>query len=169
MRGVSCKKIDVLLKVLQIVLPSLPRTYRTLLKTPRTTNLLWIWETANSGTKEFIIVFYHGYQKKYLYNRESIRFDINIDGLELYSSSRQTFWPILSCLVDEKEPFIIAVYHGEGKPLLESFLRQFVDELSILMINGIIFNDTMYRVEVRNFILDAPARAFIKCIKRHMS
>ncbi|KMQ84317.1 hypothetical protein RF55_17972 [Lasius niger] len=30
-------------------------------------------------------------------------------------------------------------------------------------------NDTMYRVEIRNFILDAPARAFIKCIRGHMS
>lgn len=60
--------------------------------------------------------------------------------LELYSSSCEAFWPILDYFEDEKEPFIIAVYYGEGKPPLEPFLRQFVDELSNLMINGIIFN-----------------------------
>ncbi|XP_071654098.1 uncharacterized protein [Temnothorax longispinosus] len=107
--------------------------------------------------------------EKYLSNRESIQFDINIDGLESYPSSRDAFWPILGCLVDEKEPFIIAVYHGEGKPPLEPFLPQFVDELSNLMINGIMFQGTTYRVQVRNFVLDAPARAFIKCIKGHTS
>ncbi|XP_071639983.1 uncharacterized protein [Temnothorax longispinosus] len=167
-RGVSCKKIDALLRVLQIVFPTLPRTYRTLLKTPRSTNLV------NMGNGKF---WYKGIgcsvvprlSEKYLSNRESIQFDINIDGLELYPSSRDAFWPILGCLVDEKEPFIIAVYYGEGKPPLEPFLRQFVDELSNLMINGIMFQGTTYRVQVRNFVLDAPARAFIKCIKGHTS
>ncbi|XP_077263107.1 uncharacterized protein LOC143897974 [Temnothorax americanus] len=167
-RGVSCKKIDALLQVLQIVFPTLPRTYRTLLKTPRSTNLV------NMGNGKF---WYKGIgcsvvprlSEKYLSNRESIQFDINIDGLELYPSSRDAFWPILGCLVDEKEPFIIAVYYGEGKPPLEPFLRQFVDELSNLMINGIMFQGTTYRVQVRNFVLDAPARAFIKCIKGHTS
>lgn len=168
LKGVSCKKIDALLQVLQIIFPTLPRTYRSLLKTPRTTNL------TDMGNGKF---WYKGIycsivprlSEKYLFDKESIRFDVNIDGLELYSSSRQAFWPILGCLVDEKEPFIIAVFHGEGKPPLEPFLRQFVDELSILMINVIIFNDIMYRVEIRNFILDAPARAFVKCIRGHMS
>lgn len=168
LKGISCKKIDALLKMLHVIFPILPRTYRTLLKTPRTTNLI------DMGNGKF---WYKGIRssivprlsEKYLSHRESIQFDINIDGLELYPSSRQVFWPILGCLMDEKEPFIIAVYHGEGKPPLEPFLRQFVDEFSILMANGIQFNESVYRVKIRNFILDAPARAFIKCIRGHMS
>lgn len=168
MKGVSCKKIDALLRVLQIVFPILPKTYRSLLQTERSTNLM---EMGN-GTfwyKGILSSVISRLSDKYLFNRESVQFDINIDGLELYRSSRQTFWPILGCLVDEKEPFIIAVYHGEGKPPLEPFLRQFVNELYILMTNGIIFKNTTYRIEVRNFVLDAPARAFIKCIRGHTS
>ncbi|KMQ83910.1 hypothetical protein RF55_18806 [Lasius niger] len=40
MRGVSCKKIYALFKVLQMVFPTLPRSYRILLKTSRTINLM---------------------------------------------------------------------------------------------------------------------------------
>lgn len=124
---------------------------------------------ASSGIKDFISVLPR-LSEKYLSARDSIRFDINIDGLKLYFSSRQVFWPILGCLVNEKEPFIIAVYHGEDKPSLSPFfLRQFVNELSILMRNGIEFNGTEYHIEIRNFVLDAPARAFIKCIRGHNS
>lgn len=167
-RGVSCKKIDALLRILQVVFSTLPRTYRSLLKTPRVTNLM------DMGNGKFWYKgIYHSIvsrlSEKYLHGRENIQFDVNIDGLELYSSSRAAFWPILGCLVDENEPFIIAVYYGEGKPPLEPFLRQFVDELSTLMQNGILFNDTLFCVEVRNFVLDAPARAFVKCIRGHMS
>ncbi|XP_036144792.1 uncharacterized protein LOC118646308 [Monomorium pharaonis] len=168
MRGVSCKKIDELLTVFQVIFPILPKTYRTLLKTPRVTSLI------DMGNGKFWYKgIYHSIiprlSEKYLSNRESIEFDINIDGVELYSSSRKVFWPILGCLLDEKEPFIIAVFYGESKPPLEPFLRQFVDELSILMVNRIVFNNTTYHVKVQNFILDAPARAFIKCIRGHMS
>lgn len=96
MRGVSCKKIDALLRVLQIVYPTLPRTYRTLLKTPRITNLVDM-ENGKFWYKGIRRSVVPRLSEKYLSDRRSIRFDINIDGLELYHSSRQAANIGLSC------------------------------------------------------------------------
>ena len=92
---------------------------------------------------------------------------INIDGLPLYKSLSTTVWPILGMFGD-MDPFIIALYCGKGKPTdLNAYLRDFCDEAEILMLNGVYCNGVLYSVLVWLFFCDAPARAFLKCIKGH--
>lgn len=115
-----------------------------------------------------------------------IHINFNMDGLPLFNSSKYEFWPILAnifgnryilafdvCSMDiqikqflefpQIRPFVVAVWCGEGKPLVNEFLRQFVDELNMLIRNGgITINNHALRIKTRAFILDTPARSYIK-------
>ncbi|XP_036144414.1 uncharacterized protein LOC118646614 isoform X2 [Monomorium pharaonis] len=96
--------------------------------------------------------------------------DVNIDGMKPFpqSHSQKEFWPILGNFANQDAPFIIAVFYGDGKPNnLNLFLEEYVAEVSDLQENGFEFNGTIYPFRVRNYILDAPARAFIKCCIGH--
>ena len=42
------------------------------------------------------------------------------------------------------------------------YLHKFCDEINDLIKNGVLISDTLYKVELRSFIADAPARAMIK-------
>ncbi|KAH9629842.1 hypothetical protein HF086_011492 [Spodoptera exigua] len=100
----------------------------------------------------------------------NISLNINIDGLPLYHSSKQQIWPILGNIYELSQlpPFVIGIYYGHGKPTdLESFLREFVDEMKHLIENNITIkdmNDTekTVGVQIRLFTCDSPARAMIK-------
>lgn len=92
--------------------------------------------------------------------------DINIDGLPVYKSSRQEFWPIL-CKIHELpfvKPLVIGIYSGLGKPnSLDNFLRSFVDDMKTIE-NGFQLQgkDLRIPVTVRSIICDSPARAYVK-------
>lgn len=105
----------------------------------------------------------------YLQVHRKIIIDINIDGLPLFKSSKLKFWPILGHLVGTlNEPFIITVYCGKSDPQnIEEYLEKYVNELEDLFHNGYEYEGNNYEVIIRNYILDAPARAFIKCCKGH--
>lgn len=167
--GVSKRKVNSLLNLLRMVHPGLPRTYVTLLHTPRTTVVFEI----NNGH-----MWYKGIRKnldsfltqEYLDIHGQIRLNINIDGLPLDSYGKLHVWPILGSLADKIcEPFIISVYFGaHSKPsTLEQFLEKFIEEMEELSTNGYKFNDHVYVVSIHNFICDAPARSFLKCIVGH--
>lgn len=95
----------------------------------------------------------------------------NVDGLPLYKSSSQQFWPILCSVIKEgslSKPFVVAIFCGGSKPFrADAYLRDLVDELKELGDKGIQFKGRHYGILVKGFICDAPARAFIKCIKGH--
>lgn len=44
-------------------------------------------------------------------NNNQIIIDINIDGVQLYKSADDQFWPILGCLNGDKFPFIIGIWY----------------------------------------------------------
>lgn len=91
-----------------------------------------------------------------------------MDGLEFIKSVSDCFWPILGCLKGVKNQFITAVYFGVGKQTnLKSFLRKFVKEVRDLQQIGYEAFRTLYPFRLGNFILDAPARAFVKCCISH--
>ncbi|XP_024867765.1 uncharacterized protein LOC112452011, partial [Temnothorax curvispinosus] len=96
--------------------------------------------------------------------------DISIDGLPVSKSSFVDVWPILGrCtgLYDQR-PIVIGLFCGSGKPKpLDSYLMDFIDELKVLQNDGIKCNNQVFRVFVHWFICDAPARAYLKCIKCH--
>lgn len=97
-----------------------------------------------------------------------ILLNINIDGLPLFNSSKQEFWPILANIHDmpEYEVMVIGIYCGKGKPpSIETFLREFVDEMKNLLQHGVVINGFKLQVGIRCFICDSPARAFLKGIK----
>ncbi|KMQ84403.1 transposase domain-containing protein [Lasius niger] len=167
--GVSKRKVNRLLSLLRKVHPELPKTYVTLLNTPKTTAVSEIdnGHVWYKGIKRNLDSFL---TQKYLNTHGQIRLDISIDRLPLDSCGKLHFWPILGSLADKTcEPFIISVYFGtESKPsTLEQFLEEFIEEMEELSTNGFEFNGHVYDVSIHNFICDAPARSFVKCTIGH--
>ncbi|XP_067206741.1 uncharacterized protein [Linepithema humile] len=167
--GVSKRKVNSLLSLLHKVHPELPKTYVSLLNTPKTTTVFEIdnGHMWHKGIKRNLDIFL---TQEYLDTHGRIRLNINIDGLPLDKCGKLNFWPILGSLADKTcEPFIISVYFGiESKPsTLEQFLQEFINEMEELSLNGFQFNDHIYDVSIYNFICDAPARSFVKCIIGH--
>ncbi|KYN06764.1 hypothetical protein ALC62_02282 [Cyphomyrmex costatus] len=99
-----------------------------------------------------------------------LNIDINIDGLPVSKSSSVDVWPILGRCIElyDQRPFVIGLFCGSGKPKpLDSYLKDFIDELIALQNDGINYNGQVFRIFVNCFICDAPARAYLKCIKCH--
>lgn len=59
---------------------------------------------------------------------------------------------------------VIGIYLGKSKPLhVQLFLNTFVEECNNLLRHGIELSDgSLLNIEIRCFIADSPARAFIK-------
>ncbi|XP_064463148.1 uncharacterized protein LOC135374080 [Ornithodoros turicata] len=99
-----------------------------------------------------------------------ISLQVNIDGLPLYKNSSTCFWPIL-CMVTNhgaREPFLVSVYCGEGKPPdLNSFLEPFLEEVKDLTAHGIPVKRRHVTVNLTAIICDAVARSYLKRIKGH--
>jgi len=65
-------------------------------------------------------------------------------------------------------PFIIALYFGLHDPRdVDLFLGDLAVEVEDLATNGYEYNGVIYPCSVGNFILDAPARALVKCCVGH--
>ncbi|XP_046394605.1 uncharacterized protein LOC124162203 [Ischnura elegans] len=166
--GVPMRKIDELLFYLKPLYPILPSSYKTLFNTPKSIPIksigngkLWYRGIRESLNK--ILTW------KYLHSHQEIIIDINIDGLPLHTSSRTEFWPILGCLAGKYQvPFPITVFCGKGKPEnLNMFLNDFVKEAGELMEGGYEYDGRIFPFRIRHYILDAPARAFVKQCKGH--
>ena len=146
-----------LLKLLQPVIQGLPFDSRTLLKTPRNVE----YTKMCNGYYHYIGIRKHILTKVY---QSTVNLVIHIDGLPLYKSSRKEFWTILGYIMHDQTPFPIAIFCGKGKPTLHDFLHPLVDELHILSQEMVIEQE---HVSKTLFLCDAPARAYIKCIKGH--
>lgn len=151
----------------------LPKDARTLLNTPVKINKIvpcvpgsYVHIGVENSLKYLLKNLYH------ILEDNIIVIDINIDGLPLSRSSSSQLWPILGLLRHTSNnkmfpPFIIGIYHGQSKPKTTSFLLPFVEEMKSIFLNGIIFNDTLFKVKIRAVICDAPARAFISQVNGH--
>ncbi|KAJ8963598.1 hypothetical protein NQ314_005497 [Rhamnusium bicolor] len=63
---------------------------------------------------------------------------------------------------------IVGIYHGNEKPKEANlFLRNFVEEAIKLTESGIIVNSHKYPFQIKSFICDVPAKAFITITKGH--
>lgn len=92
---------------------------------------------------------------------------VNIDGVPLYKSSNQQFWPILVKIPEiHDSPLIVSIFSGMKKPCINEFLEEFVNECLSLN-DGFIHYDKNYKLVITHFICDLPALAFIKQIKGH--
>lgn len=64
--------------------------------------------------------------------------------------------------------FLIGLYHGSSKPKdVNDFLKDFIDEMKLIKLHGITNQSIIIHATITGFICDAPARAFLKCIKCH--
>lgn len=176
--SVTHSAINDLLKILNKY-HSVPKDARTLLHTIRSSNVQHM-KDSNGNNGDYV---YFGLETElikhlqhdlpvWLQNSETIQLLFNIDGLPLYRSSSKQFWPILCRLYNDvvtaSKVLIIAVFCGSGKPASpDVFLKDFIQEILFLQDAGLKFDGKTYSVVVKGFVCDAPARAFVKCIKGH--
>lgn len=144
----------------------LPKDARTVLNTPRQVSFCKKCggEYIYLGIKEGIL---RQPKIKYFVG-EKISLKVNIDGLPLFKSAGTEVWPILG-MVEKQSPFVIALFCGEGKPkCVADFMKDFLEEYSHLVQNGIQIDEHIVKAfEIKCFICDAPARAYLKSIKGH--
>lgn len=160
--------VTALLHGLQRFHPNLPSDARTLLHTPRTFNI----KQMTGGGEYIHFGIRKGVEKLqnegFLVDIDTLELQFSIDGIALYKSSNTTLWPIL-CAVKNcgcVEPFVIGIFCGKSKPAsVQEFLHDFVQEMSVLMTDGIELNDSQFAVTVHSFVCDTPARAMVKNIK----
>ena len=143
-----------LLKVLRKYHPNLPKNIRTIKKTPNESNSLIVPIGLKKSVEKFL--------RNVKYNKDVIQVDVGVDGVPLTKSSTNQLWPILGNIVPFSEVFIIGIFHGYKKPYCaNSFLRAFMDVLRDLNEHYIMFENRKIQIQIRLFICDAPARAFI--------
>lgn len=141
----------------------LPKDPRSLLKTPRTVEIVQIGEKQqywHYGLKLSLENLFCKIEKSI-----KISLNFNMDGLPIYSSSKDELWLILFNITEfpNVKPMVIGIYHGVSKASsLENYLRPMVDELKSIMENVVIVSGHKITVTARCFICDSPARAFIK-------
>ena len=168
--NVSHSSLGELLQILVKYHPSLPKDPRTLLSTQKIIELKTIpggfyyhFGIANG----ILMRSSHLKQLKH----DSINLQINVDGLPLFKSSSEQFWPILGMIREESctcKPFVIGLYSGKTKPTSpEDFLCDFVDEMMHLTETGIHYCGRIFRVSISAFLCDAPARAYVKQVNSH--
>lgn len=95
----------------------------------------------------------------------TIEININIDGLTIYKSSHDQFWPILFNVhkMPHIKPMAITIFFGKSKPeKIEEYLAPFVNEIEPILKNGLIVNGHTLSIKIRAIICDTPARSFIK-------
>lgn len=144
-----------------------PKDARTLLQTPRSVASLPI-----CGGQYIYFGLASGILKNLAHilsteNNDTLELSINIDGVPLFKSRNIQFWPIL-CSLYALDPFIVALFCGTSKPNpVDEYLADFILEMQDLVDNGLTVGEIAHRVVIKSFICDAPARAFLKCIKGH--
>ena len=122
------------LSILREYDPDLPKDPRTLLHTgkigkPRT---LLDGQCCHFGIK-------NGLQSKLsidppLQSKGELLLQLNVDGLPLYKSTNEQFWPIVGMLVEaaRPQPFVIGLFSGKSKPgNVDEFLKDFVEEMGL--------------------------------------
>lgn len=162
--------VNQLLEILRSEGHPLPKDARTLLQTPRVihTEDRCGGTYAYFGLKSSIIkVLSTCLNFDNLQIPGQIELLVNIDGIPLFKSSGSQFWPIL-CSFGEESPFLVGLFYGKSKPnSVHEFLRDFLTEYSEINQNGILYENITVKIKIKSFVCDAPARAFLKCIKSH--
>ncbi|XP_067207161.1 uncharacterized protein [Linepithema humile] len=146
-----------------------PKDSRSLLQTPRTTNIVPIsgGNYYHFGLKRALKALLK--HRKNIRNDETVCLLINIDGLPLSKNIEgSVFWPILCSDNVSKQVYIVGCFCGKNKPThAEEFLRPFVDEAVELNRNGFLYNNIQITINISALICDAPAAAYVLSIKQH--
>jgi hypothetical protein len=147
-----------LLKGLKKVYPLLPSDYRTLLKTPRKT------EIRKFGGTEYIhfslLRTFESICKDFPQSRE-LEASFFVDGVAFFSDCcKKSFWVIL-CLFNG-QIYPVGISNGSKQPTsFNELLLDLVNDIKILS-NGFWVENKFFTLRVKNFCADAPAKAHIR-------
>ncbi|KAL2102313.1 hypothetical protein ACEWY4_001481 [Coilia grayii] len=64
------------------------------------------------------------------------------------------------------KPFVITLFSGNSKPELHEYMEDFVQDMNS-MERGFQFKGMNLQLKLQAMVCDAPARAFLKCVKGH--
>lgn len=177
-------QLNSLLKILNNFYPELklPNDGRTLLGAVRTCNINPMKSCKGSDGEYIyfgIVPTLNQYMKNVILRNQIVEAGViylsfNVDGIPIFKSSNKQLWPILGHIHLHDvviNPFIIAMFFGDSKPFaIELYLDQFIHEMNDLITNGyIISTNIKIKVCLKAITCDAPARAFLKCVKGHNS
>jgi len=167
--NISKRKLDNLLLRLNPIFPTLPKSYKTLLRTPKNLDVCTFPDGSMLWYQGIVTNLDAMLLDEYLEKYGNIIIDVNMDGLPIAKSVRLKFWPQLGRLVQtDNDPFLIGLYLGEWDPVdVHSYLNDFIIEVQNLLQHGYMRNNVIYPFILRNFILDAPARSLVKCCVGH--
>lgn len=170
--SVPLNTVSNLLSILKPYHDFLPLDARTLLKTPRNYEIKELIKCNGHyyhfGIASGLLKFLQCTCDLTTLTKELV-LQFNIDGLPLFKSSSTEFWTILGLVKSGRAtPFIIGVFCGKHKPKdVSEFLNDFIQELQLLLSNGLEYKSINYRIVVNSFVCDAPARSYLKNIKSH--
>jgi hypothetical protein len=162
--------VNLLLSILRPFHKNLPADCRTLVHTPRKSDIRELrggGEYVHFGIRRNIEDLVN---KGHLKTDNILELQFNIDGLPLFKSSSLSIWPIL-CMVRQSistGPFAVGIFSGGSKPKnLEAYLEEFVAEVTHIVKNGLSISGANFAVNIHSFVCDAPARSFLKNVKGH--
>ena len=146
-----------------------PKNTRTLLKTPRSTEIhnMETGHYYHYGIRSAITTFVTISLHKGI-TLDCIELVVNIDGAPLAISSEKGLW-IISCSENTvKEVEVIGIYHGEDKPSdCNILLKMFCEEMTLLINNSIEYKEKTYPVKFHALVCDAPVKAYVLNVKYH--
>jgi hypothetical protein len=157
--------VSQVLKKLNPFFPSLPNDYRQLLGTPRKTELLTVkpGKYLHLGIAENICKLFRDSPSNFQQLEDTLTLDFFVDGVAIFQISKEkSFWVILSRVVQFDKIFPVGIYNGKSQPSsFNDLLAEFVKEIKVIIVNGLKINNRVYKVEIRNFCLDSPAKASV--------
>ena len=165
--NISHSALSGLLCILRNYHPDLPKDARSILKTPRTETTVNSIISVSGGS-----YFHFGLETglrqcfdqkpSLLPHCNSITFQLCCDGIPLYKSTNDQFWPLLGMLTTpfRSKPFTIGLFYGKSKPSNLDFMDKFIKEYIKLNRNdGFEYNGINMKVSISAVVCDAPARA----------
>jgi len=169
--NIAHASVNRLLAILKKRIPELPADARTLLQTRRNvaTKVVAGGEYYYFGIKYWLQILLNCNNSEALLYSDTLHLNINIDGIPLFNSSNVSLWPILGLIREvNSSPFPIAIFCSKSKPSsLDEYLHDYITEMNELINTGFGHEEKIYHVTLGAVICDAPARAFLKCIKTH--
>lgn len=112
--------------------PHLPSDTRSLVQTPISRDVIPMsqGQYIHFGLRQGLANMLDGSDLDEL--PDELELDFNVDGVPIYKSSKNTFWPILSRVfnIDYHNIFVVGIYCGKTKPkCFKEFLRPLVDDM----------------------------------------
>lgn len=157
--NITRSNVNYLLQFLNQMLPDLPLNYKTLLKTPRKSEIIEIppGQYIHIGITQSLLHFLQKTNKRF----KVLTVDVDVDGLPIFENCKEKgFWVILGRIQEiDKSVFPIGVYRGEKKPGdFKKFLRPYVNEM-LTLIEDFQYNNEKIIVKPGLYPMDNPARA----------